>query len=67
MRDGAPSEFDAIWVSSLTDSTAKGRPDIEYVDLTSRLSTIEEILEVTTKPMILDGDTGGWRSTSSFR
>jgi phosphoenolpyruvate phosphomutase / 2-hydroxyethylphosphonate cytidylyltransferase len=58
-RDGRMHEFDASWVSSLTDSTAKGRPDIEYVDLTSRLSTIEEILEVTTKPMILDGDTGG--------
>jgi phosphoenolpyruvate phosphomutase len=58
-RDGRSDEFDAIWVSSLTDSTAKGRPDIEYVDLTSRLGTVEEILEVTTKPMILDGDTGG--------
>jgi phosphoenolpyruvate phosphomutase len=57
--DGQRRDFDAIWVSSLTDSTAKGRPDIEYVDLTSRLSTIDEILEVTTKPMILDGDTGG--------
>ncbi|MEA3501667.1 MAG: phosphoenolpyruvate mutase [Actinomycetota bacterium] len=52
-------EFDAIWISSLTDSTAKGRPDIEYVDITSRVSTIEEILEVTTKPIILDADTGG--------
>lgn len=52
-------EFDAIWVSSLTDSTAKGKPDIEYVDRTSRISTIDEILEVTTKPIILDGDTGG--------
>ncbi len=58
-REDGRYEFDATWVSSLTDSTAKGRPDIEYVDLTSRLSTIEEILEVTTKPMILDGDTGG--------
>jgi len=52
-------EFDGIWVSSLTDSTAKGKPDIEYVDLTSRLKTIEEILEVTTKPLIVDGDSGG--------
>ena len=52
-------EFDAIWISSLTDSTAKGRPDIEYVDITSRASTIESILEVTTKPIILDGDSGG--------
>lgn len=52
-------EFDAIWISSLCDSTAKGRPDIELVDFTSRLNTINDILEVTTKPVILDGDTGG--------
>lgn len=52
-------EFDGIWISSLTDSTAKGKPDIEYVDLTSRLKTIEEILEVTTKPLVVDGDSGG--------
>lgn len=51
--------FDAIWVSSLCDSTAKGKPDIELVDMTSRLNTINDILEVTTKPIILDGDTGG--------
>ncbi len=52
-------EFDGMWVSSLTDSTSKGKPDIEYVDHTSRLQTINEIFDVTTKPMILDGDTGG--------
>lgn len=52
-------QFDAIWVSSLCDSTAKGKPDIELVDTTSRLNTLEEIMEVTTKPIILDGDTGG--------
>lgn len=52
-------EFDAIWISSLTDSTAKGKPDIEVVDPSSRLNTIEQILEVTTKPLIVDGDTGG--------
>lgn len=57
--DGELREFDAIWVSSLTDSTAKGKPDIEYVDRTSRIQTINDILEVTTKPIILDGDTGG--------
>lgn len=48
-----------MWVSSLTDSTAKGKPDIELVDMTSRINTINEIMEVTTKPIILDGDTGG--------
>lgn len=52
-------EFDGIWISSLTDSTAKGKPDIEFVDLTSRLSTIHQVLDVTTKPIIVDGDTGG--------
>jgi len=52
-------QYDAIWVSSLTDSTIKGKPDIELVDMTSRINTISEIMEVTTKPIILDGDTGG--------
>lgn len=57
--EGEIREFDAIWVSSLTDSTAKGKPDTEYVDRTSRIQTINDILDVTTKPIILDGDTGG--------
>lgn len=57
--DGEVREFDAMWLSSLTDSTAKGKPDTEYVDRTSRFATINDILDVTTKPMILDGDTGG--------
>jgi len=58
-KDGQNREFDAIWLSSLTDSTAKGKPDIEAVDLTSRLHSVNDILEVTTKPIIYDGDTGG--------
>lgn len=57
--DNKTEEFDCMWLSSLTDSTIKGKPDIEYVDLTSRLKTIDEILEVTTKPIIFDADTGG--------
>ncbi len=57
--DKGRRQFDAMWVSSLCDSTAKGKPDIELVDMTSRLKTLEEIMEVTTKPIILDGDTGG--------
>lgn len=57
--DGAPREFDAMWLSSLTDSTAKGKPDIECVDLTSRMQTVGDILEVSTKPLIFDGDSGG--------
>ena len=52
-------EYDAMWVSSLCDSAFKGKPDIELVDFTSRINTINEIMEVTTKPIILDGDTGG--------
>jgi phosphoenolpyruvate phosphomutase len=56
---GEIREFDALWISSLTDSTAKGKPDTEYVDRTSRLQTIDDIIDITTKPIILDGDTGG--------
>jgi len=52
-------EFDGMWASSLTDSVSKGKPDIELVDLTSRMHTIDNIFEVTTKPMIVDGDSGG--------
>lgn len=63
--DGIKREFDAIWLSSLTDSTAKARPDTELVDFTSRLQTINEVLEVTTKPIVFDGDTGG--PTEHFR
>ena len=56
---GGARQFDAMWVSSLCDSTAKGKPDIELVDMTSRFRTIDDICEVTTKPIIFDGDTGG--------
>lgn len=59
VNKGRKREFDAIWLSSLTDSTAKGKPDIECVDLTSRINTLNDILEVTTKPVIYDGDSGG--------
>lgn len=58
-QKGKDKEFDAMWLSSLTDSTSKGKPDIECVDLTSRLHTVNDILEVTTKPIIYDGDSGG--------
>ena len=56
---GGMKQFDAMWVSSLCDSTSKGKPDIELVDMTSRFRTIDDIMEVTTKPIIFDGDTGG--------
>jgi len=52
-------EFDGMWASSLTESTAKGKPDIEAVDVTSRMTTLNEIIEVTTKPIVYDADTGG--------
>lgn len=58
-ENGGLRQFDAMWVSSLCDSTAKGKPDIELVDMTSRFRTIDDICEVTTKPIIFDGDTGG--------
>ncbi len=54
--DGRVQEFDAIWLSSLTDSALKAKPDIEYVD---RMNAVSDILETTTKPIIFDGDTGG--------
>lgn len=53
------NQFDAMWISSLCDSTDKGKPDIELVDMTSRFRTIDDVMEVTTKPIIFDGDTGG--------
>lgn len=58
-NDGELDQFDAMWISSLCDSTAKGKPDIELVDMTSRFRTIDDVTEVTTKPIIFDGDTGG--------
>jgi len=58
-RNGKNTSFDGVWSSSLTDSTAKGKPDIEAIDITSRLNVVHDIFEVTTKPMIFDADTGG--------
>ncbi|MCI9584492.1 MAG: phosphoenolpyruvate mutase [Clostridium sp.] len=58
-NNGELDQFDAMWLSSLCDSTAKGKPDIELVDMTSRFRTIDDVMEVTTKPIIFDGDTGG--------
>jgi len=57
--DGRAREFDGMWGSSLTDSTARGKPDIEAVDVSARMTTLNEIMEVTTKPIVYDGDTGG--------
>lgn len=57
--NGESREFDGMWASSLTDSTSKGKPDIEAVDITARVSNINDLVEVTTKPIIFDGDTGG--------
>lgn len=58
-KDGVKKEFDGAWVSSLTDSVSKGKPDTGFVDFSSRINTIEQVLESTTKPVILDGDSGG--------
>ncbi len=58
-KNGQKVEFDGMWASSLTDSTSKGKPDIEAVDLTTRLHGLNDALECTTKPIIFDGDTGG--------
>jgi phosphoenolpyruvate phosphomutase / 2-hydroxyethylphosphonate cytidylyltransferase len=58
-KNGIKKEFDGIWISSLTDSVSKGKPDSGFVDLTSRMNTLTQVLESTTKPVILDGDDGG--------
>ncbi|MEG1474734.1 MAG: phosphoenolpyruvate mutase [Longicatena sp.] len=58
-NDGELDQYDAMWISSLCDSTAKGKPDIELVDMSSRMRTIDDVMDVSTKPIILDGDTGG--------
>jgi len=65
--DNTKREFDAIWLSSLTVSTSMGKPDTEVVDFSTRFQTIEEIMEVTTKPIIVDGDTGGTTEHFQFR
>lgn len=59
-------EFDGMWLSSLTDSTAKGKPDTTCVDFTSRTQTIDQIFEVTTKPLVMDGDNGGLPEQFTF-
>ena len=59
LKNGKQVAFDVMWSSSLTDATAKGMPDIEAVDMTSRMSSVNHVFEVTTKPMIFDADTGG--------
>jgi phosphoenolpyruvate phosphomutase / 2-hydroxyethylphosphonate cytidylyltransferase len=63
---GTAKEFDGMWESSLTDATSKGKPDTSAVDVSSRINTINQILEVTTKPMIVDADNGGLPEHFSF-
>jgi phosphoenolpyruvate phosphomutase / 2-hydroxyethylphosphonate cytidylyltransferase len=58
-KDNQEKEFDALWISSLTESAAKAKPDIELPDISSRINVLQDILEATTKPIIYDGDTGG--------
>ena len=58
-EDGTQKTFDAMWISSLCDSAVRGKPDIELIDWSSKIDRINEIMEVTTKPIIVDGDTGG--------
>ena len=59
LRNDKKVSVDGVWSSSLTDATAKGKPDIEAIDITSRINSVSDIFEVTTKPMIFDADTGG--------
>tara|TARA_B100001250_G_C19793842_1_gene787828 strand:+ start:839 stop:2143 length:1305 start_codon:yes stop_codon:yes gene_type:complete len=66
LDDVGTREFDGMWASSLTDSTSRGKPDIEAVDFSSRFISLNEVLEVTTKPIIYDADTGGQPEHFSF-
>lgn len=59
LQDGKTYQFDAMWSSSLCDSTSMGKPDIELLDMSTRFRKLDEIMEVTTKPIIMDADTGG--------
>jgi phosphoenolpyruvate phosphomutase len=56
---GSAREFDGMWSSSFTDATMRGRPDIAAIDFSARVATVNDVLEVTTKPMLFDADTGG--------
>ena len=58
-KKGKKIGFDGFWSSSLTDSTVVGKPDNESLDFSQRLNGVDQIFEVTTKPLIMDGDTGG--------
>jgi len=58
-KNGMKKEFDGVWISSLTDSLAKGKPDTGFVDFSSRLDTVNAIMDITTKPIVVDGDNGG--------
>ncbi len=59
-------EFDGMWLGSFADSIIKGKPDTESVDVTSRLRTLNDILEITTKPILYDGDSGGTNEQFAF-
>ena len=65
-KNNKREEFDFMWLSSLTDATSKGKPDIELVDMTSRLNTAHDVLDITTKPIVYDGDTGGLTERFSY-
>jgi len=58
-RGGKTVSFDGMWSSSLVDSTVRAMPDNESVDVSARLNGLQPVLDVTTKPIIFDGDTGG--------
>lgn len=65
--DGQLREFDGLWASSLCDSVSRGKPDIEVVDLTARLATVQDLMETTSKPIVFDADTGGRADQFAFR
>lgn len=64
--NGRNLSFDGVWMSSLTSSVVKGKPDIEAVDLTARLQIVHDVLESTSRPIVFDGDTGGLPEVFSY-
>jgi len=58
--------FDGMWSSSLTDSATKGLPDNSSLSFSSRILSLNDMMDVTTKPLVFDADNGGQIEHLSF-
>ena len=59
IKNNKTIEFDGMWSSSLTDSATKGLPDNSSLSFSARISSINDLMDVTTKPLVFDADNGG--------